>query len=196
MQKSSGLSMDALQVAIDYAEVEGFQYTRLADKTCIEIYHPLGAASVHVDGSVESLPNPRLKEVLEKKLAQARAKESQLLQDPSGRCTIKFSARYCKMPADTSHTTLLNVLKVKRTQLSPQFLEWDTKFADLEGNYPLSSGPEFLVLLLLSEYPCECEQNQPRLWTTIRAAWPLEKEDFYRSHVGELVNIEIKGGNA
>ena len=24
-----------------------------------------------------------------------------------------------------------------------------------------------------------------------RAAWPPEKEEYYRSHVGELVNIEV-----
>ena len=126
----------------------------------------------------------------------ARARESRPPEDPKKRITIKFSAEYEKMPSDISQTTLLAVLKVKRSQLSPQFLEWDTKFRNLSGNYPLSSAPEVLVLMLLSAPEPTVPLEQPRLWTTIRAAWPPEKEGFYRSHVGELVNIEIKGGNA
>lgn len=190
--------MDALQEVKDYAAEEGLHAVRDADGHWITIYHPGGKACIHKDGTVHS-ENALLKQVLEKKLAQARAKEAQLIADPEGRVTIKFSAEYEKMPSDISQTTLLAVLKVKRSQLSPQFLEWDTKFRGKEGTFPLSSGPEFLVLLLLSESACPCGAEgdcQPRLWTTIRAAWPPEKEGFYRSHVGELVNIEIQGGNA
>ena len=130
----------------------------------------------------------------------ARARESRPPEDPKKRITIKFSAEYEKMPADISQTTLLAVLKVKRSQLSSQFLEWDTKFRGKEGSFHLSSAQEGLVLMLLSAPEPTVPRNpwleQPRLWTTIRAAWPPEKEGFYRSHVGELVNIEIKGGNA
>jgi len=182
--------MDALQVAKDYAAEEDLHAVRDADGHWITVYNPGGKACVHKDGTVHS-ENALLKQVLEKKLAQARAKEAQLVEDPAGRVTIKFSAEYEKMPADISHTTLLAVLKVKRSQLSPQFLEWDTKFRGKEGSFSLSSAQEYLVLLLLSAH----EQEQPRLWTTIRASWPPEKEGFYRSHVGELVNIEIKGGS-
>jgi len=185
--------MDALQVAKDYAAEEDLHAVRDADGHWITVYGPGGKACVHKDGTVHS-ENALLKQVLEKKLAQARAKEAQLLEDPSGRVTIKFSAEYEKMPADISQTTLLAVLKVKRSQLSPQFLEWDTKFRGKEGSFPLSSAPEVLVLILLSTPEASCTE-QPSLWTTIRAAWPLEKEGFYRSHVGELVNIEIKGGS-
>jgi|GEM_PF-627068 len=192
--------MDALQVATDYAAEEGFRITRDADGQWIEIHHPQGGARVQKDGSILCETNSRLKQVLEKKLAQARAKEAQLLEDPEGRVTIKFSAEYEKMPSDISHTTLLAVLKVKRSQLSPQFLEWDTKFRGKEGSFPLSSSPEVLVLMLLSAPEPTVPRNPwlepPSLWTTIRAAWPPEKEGFYRSHVGELVNIEINGGNA
>jgi len=192
--------MDALQVASDYAAEEGFRITRDAEDQWIEIHHPQGGARVQKDGTIFCETNSRLKQVLEKKLAQTRAKEAQLIEDPSGRVTIKFSAEYEKMPADITQTTLLAVLKVKRSQLSAQFLEWDTKFRGKEGSFPLSSSPEVLVLMLLSAPEPTVPRNpwleQPRLWTTIRAAWPPEKEGFYRSHVGELVNIEIKGGNA
>lgn len=179
--------MNPLQVAEDYASEEGFDFCRHEDGS-VEVYHPRGAARVLPDGTVLSLPNPLLKSVLEKKIALAGAQEAQLLLDPSGRCTIKFSSEYCKMPAealaDLAGTTLLAVLKVKRAQLSAEFLEWDTKFANKPGNFPLPAGQEFLVLLLLTA---------GQLWTTIRAAWPAEKEDYYRSHVGELVNIEVQG---
>ncbi|MHC1687992.1 MAG: hypothetical protein AB9879_09835 [Methanothrix sp.] len=192
--------MDTLQVATDYAEEEGFQITRNAEGQWIEIHHPQGGARVQKDGTVLCETNSRLKQVLEKKLAQSRAKEAQLIEDPEGRVTIKFSAEYEKMPSDISQTTLLAVLKVKRSQLSPQFLEWDTKFRGKEGSFPLSSAQDVLVPMLLSAPEPTVPRNpwleQPSLWTTIRAAWPPEKEGFYRSHVGELVNIEIKGGNA
>jgi len=191
--------MDALQVATDYAAEEGFRITRDAEGQWIEIHHPQGGARVQKDGSILCETNPLLNQVLEKKLAQARAKEAQLIEDPGGRVTIKFSAEYEKMPSDISHTTLLAVLKVKRSQLSPQFLEWDTKFRGKPGSFPLSSAQEVLVLMLLSApepaIPEASGLEQPCLWTTIRAAWPPEKEGFYRSHVGELVNIEIKGGS-
>jgi len=192
--------MDALQVAKDYAAEESFHITRDADDQWIAIHHPQGGARVQKDGSILCETNPLLKQVLEKKLAQARAKEAQLLEDPSGRVTIRFSAEYEKMPSDITQTTLLAVLKVNRSQLSAQFLEWDTKFRGKPGNFPLSSAQEVLVLMLLSAPEPTVPRNpwleQPRLWTTIRAAWPPEKEGFYRSHVGELVNIEINGGKA
>jgi hypothetical protein len=178
--------MNPLQVARDYANEEGFDYFEYPDGS-VEVFHPLGGARVYPDGRAVSESNPRLKEVLEKKIALARAEEAQIEQDPSGRCTIKFSAEYCKMPlevlAEVSDTTLLAVLKVERSQLSPQFLDWDTKFANHPGNFPLPAGQEFLVLLLLTA---------GLLWTTIRSAWPPKKEEYYRSHVGEIVNIDIK----
>ncbi len=179
--------MNPLQVAQEYAAEEGFDCTPNEDGT-VDVWHPRGAARVSPDGQVVSLSNPRLKEVLEKKIALAKAKEAHLQEDPSGRCTIKFSSYYEKMPdVHNEDTRLLAVLKVKRAQLSAEFLEWDTKFASKPGNFPLPAGQEFLVLLLLTD---DC------LWTTIRAAWPPEKEEYYRSHVGELVNIEIQGGKS
>jgi hypothetical protein len=179
--------MNSLQVAEDYANEEGFDFTRRDDGS-VEIWHPHGAARVYADGRIISAQNFRLKAVLEKKLAASRAKEAALIEDPSGRCTIKFSNKYEKTPWNYNQTKLLAVLKVKKARLSPQFIEWDTKFRILKGNFPLPDGQEFLVLLLLSEQLSE----PPRLWTTIRAAWPPEKEEYYRSHIGELVNIEVK----
>jgi hypothetical protein len=180
--------MNPIQVAQDYAATEGYDCA-LTEDGCAHIFHPRGAAMILPSGEVHSESNPRLKEVLEKKIAAAKLNEARLQEDPSGRCTIKFSDEYEKMPLEyLDDTRLLAVLKVKRHQLSPEFLEWDTKYADKPGNFPLPSGQEFLVLMLLT---AGCQ-----LWTTIRAAWPPEKEEYYRSHVGEIVNIEIQGGKS
>lgn len=181
--------MNPQQVAKDYAAEEGFDCALTEDGSA-HIFHPHGAAMILPDGRVESESNPRLKAVLERKILQARAKEAQLREDPSGRCTTTFSEEYLKMPAQVvgggdHETTLLAVLKVKRAQLSAEFLEWDTKYRNKPGNFPLPAGQEFIVLMLLTD---------GQLWTTIRAAWPPEKEEYYRSHVGEPVNIEIHGG--
>lgn len=182
--------MNPIQVAKDYAAEEGFDCATNQDGS-VDVFHPRGVARVSPDGQVKADANPRLKEVLERKIRQARAKDAQLQEDPSGRCTIKFSAEYAKMPlevtAQISETTLLAVLKVKRGQLSAEFLDWDTMFANRPGNFPLPAGQEFLVLLLITA---------GQLWTTIRVAWPQEKEEYYRSHVGEPVNIDIQGGTA
>lgn len=175
--------MKPTQIAQDYAAEMGFDVSDHEDGS-VEVWHPKGAALVRPDGSVISAPNPQLKAVLEKKIGQARAEEKALSTDPSKRITIKFSSRYVKMPEDPHNTKLLAVLKAKVGHLSPEFLEWDTKFADKPGNFPLPAGQEFLVLMLLTA---------GQLWTTIRAAWPPEKEEHYRSHVGELVNIAIEG---
>lgn len=176
--------MSATQAARDYAADEGLTSIANPDGS-VEVLHTLGSARVYPDGDVVSVSNPRLQAVLERKIMQSRAKEARLQEDPSARCTIKFSARYSKMP-DTSRddTTLLAVLKTRSGQLSPEFLAWDTKYADQPGNYPLTASPEYLVLMLLTD---------GRLWTTIRAAWPPEKEEYYRSHIGEPVNIQIEG---
>ena len=185
--------MSATQAARDYAAEEGLTYTDHPDGS-VEVWHCRGAATVSPDGRVASAMNYRLKQVLERKISQARANESRLQADPSGRCTIKFASEYCKMPHsglemmdEDRPTTLLAVLKVKRGQLSAQFLEWDTAFRNKPGNFPLPDGQEFLVLLLLTD---------SQLWTTIRAAWPPEKEEWYRSHIGEVVNIQIQGVQA
>jgi len=105
--------------------------------------------------------------------------------------TIKFAAEYCKMPFSAQDmmdpdrpTILMAVLKVDRSQLSGEFIEWDTKFRWKPGNFELPEGRDFLVLLLLTG---------GYLWTTIRPAWPPQKEEWYRSHVGEEVNIQIQG---
>jgi len=182
--------MNPIQAAQEYAAEEGFECAQNQDGS-IEIFHPRGFARISPSGQVKADANPLLKSVLERKIAAARLNEARLQEDPSGRCTIKFSAVYTKMPhrslAEGLGTQLLAVLKVKRHQLSAEFLEWDTKFADKPGNYPLPAGQEFLVLMLLTE---------GRLWTTIRAAWPPEKEEYYRSRIGEIVNIEIVGGKS
>ena len=185
--------MSATQAARDYAAEEGLTYTDHEDGS-VEVWHCRGAARVTPDGRVASAMNYRLKEVLERKISAARAKESYLKEDPSGRCTIKFSDEYTKMPFSALEmmdpdrpTSLLSVFKVKRGQLSPAFLEWDTKYRHKPGNFPLPAGQEYLILMLLTS---------GLLWATTRVAWPPEKEEWYRSHIGEEINIQIAGATS
>ena len=186
--------MSALQVAPDYAAEEGFRITRDAEGQWIEIHHPQGGARVQKDGSILCETNPMLNQVLEKKLAQARDKEAQLVKDPEGRITIKFSAEYEKMPADISHTTLLAVLKVKRSHLLPQFLEWIPNSAARKAAFcspPPRSTSSFCFYPPLSlPFPKLQALSSP---SSGQLSVQPEKEGLYRSHVGELVNIEIKG---
>ncbi len=70
--------MDAIQVAIDYCAEEGFYHWVDPEKRAwVEVHHPRGGARVYQDGQVESALNSKLKEVLEKKLALARAKDAE-----------------------------------------------------------------------------------------------------------------------
>jgi hypothetical protein len=117
--------MNPTQVAADYTSGEGFDCCIMEDGSA-NVFHPNGTARVSPDGQVHSESNPRLKAVLEKKIAIARANERQLQEDPSGRCTIKFSSLYRKMPGQilsggSRDAKLLAVLKVKRPQLSTRY---------------------------------------------------------------------------
>ena len=95
---------------------------------------------------------------------------------------IKFSHEYMKMPEGFEQSALLEVLVADRSDLCPEFVEFDTAICDA-GNYPLPRG-KLLVLLLQTEETLE-------LWTTIRRYTP-EKERYYRGLRGEYVACEIQ----
>ena len=90
---------------------------------------------------------------------------------------IKFSHEYAKMPEGFERSTLMEVLIADRSDLCPEFIEYDTAII-AAGNYPLPRG-KLLVLLLQTDTTLE-------LWTTIRR-WTAEKEKYYRSLRGEFV---------
>ena len=93
--------------------------------------------------------------------------------------TIKFSHRYHKMPLNLEGTYLLDVWPKHYSEMSPGFIDYDTKFEG--GNYELPKG-QLIVLLLYTD---------GQLWTTIRTA-TKGKQDYYKSLIGQEVKIEVK----
>jgi hypothetical protein len=89
---------------------------------------------------------------------------------------IKFSHEYMKMPDDFEESAVLEVFIADRSDLCPEFVEFDTAIVDA-GNYPLPRG-KLLILLL--------QTRSFQLWTTIRR-WTAVKEKYYRGLRGEYV---------
>lgn len=95
--------------------------------------------------------------------------------------TVKFSHKYDKMPELILKTRLIQVLKTNKSELSPEFIEYDARHQN--GLYPIPDG-DLLVLFLLSDTP---ETRQ--LWTTVRS-WTPDKERYYRGLTGQYLRIE------
>ena len=104
---------------------------------------------------------------------------------------IKFSHVYEKMPdeAGRNKTYLMAVLQFWNEQVCEKFFEWDTRIvagASAQSHYTLPQGRE-LFLLLGTEND---EHNGFVLWATCRS-FDVDKEKYYRSHLGEEVKIVI-----
>ena len=111
--------------------------------------------------------------------------------------TIRFSHQYFKLGGD-KQAKLLAVFNTHYDQLGKDFIEFDTKYFDgfevgddgtpqgeKIGYYPLPHT-DLLVLLL---------QDSSGLFTTVRSKrgrGGLDKEKYYREHIGEQVNILIE----
>jgi hypothetical protein len=95
---------------------------------------------------------------------------------------IKFSHEYWKL-GEQHHRdilTLLQVFVVDKSDLSPEFIEYDThKVAG--GFYPLSNG-KLLVLFF---------GGSENVFTTVRR-WTIEKEKYYKQSMGESFEIIIE----
>jgi hypothetical protein len=106
--------------------------------------------------------------------------------------TIKFSYPYDKMPAGYYLSKLLDVIPIKLEDLSQEFLKYDTLIADDEY-YQLPAKGDYMILMLRSTATSHNngELNEAsQLWTTIRRLTP-EKERYYRSLIGEVVECKI-----
>lgn len=99
--------------------------------------------------------------------------------------SIKFSHEYIKMPDEVKESMLIEVLNVELSELSKEFLNYDTEATD-GSTYKLPESGAYLLLLLYDQTNCE-------LWTTLRRYTP-EKEKYYRGEIGNLFKIEIKEG--
>lgn len=94
---------------------------------------------------------------------------------------IKFSHEYHKMPVHHTPSRLIQMFLIDRSNLSDQFVAYDTLNVNDEM-YKLPKG-KLIVLLLLTNDRC--------LWTTIRRHTP-SKWDYYHAHIGELFEIVIE----
>jgi len=98
--------------------------------------------------------------------------------------TIKFSHRYTKMPEYLSGTFLRDVEVTNLEDCEEEFLKKDTEIVG-GGHYPLPKKGKYMILWLETGAGIRSIG-----WQTIRR-WTPKKEEYYRSHVGELVNIEV-----
>lgn len=110
-------------------------------------------------------------------------------RETQGNPVIKFSHAYKKLAGThrseimrRREVMLIQVLNVDLKDLSPQFLSYDTLHD--EGNYPLKAG-QYLMLIFQSA--------ADNIFTTLRPAWPPQKEQYYRERIGKFFNIEVEG---
>ena len=96
--------------------------------------------------------------------------------------TIKFSHKYDKLRAMDEHEQpkLLQVLDVELSDLSPDFLDYDTAIVG-GGYYKLPKKGKYLLLMF---------EGNHGLFTTLRAAWPPQKAAFYRNNIGNRFTVE------
>ena len=94
---------------------------------------------------------------------------------------IKFSHHYQKMPAFLFGTTLIQIWVTDLSELTNRFIEYDTMILGGQDFYKLPAKGKFMVLFLCTG---------TTLWTTIRR-WTPRKETYYRSLIGQEVEIEI-----
>jgi len=122
--------------------------------------------------------------------------------------TIKFSHTYPKIPTEVDGETpirrakLLAVFLVDKSELGNDFIEYDTQYLTTTpeegqcwGHYPLSNG-KLLVLLLDGIFDSlHKEDYEHELFTTVRTKYGVkgvDKELYYREHIGEIADIVIE----
>lgn len=85
------------------------------------------------------------------------------------------------MPTSVTESRLLQVRDIELSELSTEFLNYDT-LTESGEKYPLPKTGEYLLLFLYDENACE-------LWTTIRRSTP-DKRKYYKSLTGQLLKIK------
>lgn len=99
---------------------------------------------------------------------------------------ITFSHKYYKIPNYVTCATLCFITKTTIQELSKTFLDYDTVFITEGGvgHYDLSNLKDVIILTFLPG-------SGNSLFTTIRR-WTPQKEEYYRSKIGQLFEIVIK----
>ena len=102
---------------------------------------------------------------------------------------IKFSSDYWKLWDEVEKAKLLLVLKTTKDELHESLITYDSLKTD--GTfYPVPDG-ELLLLIFQTHFPYP-ERNH--IFTTLRR-WTPRKEEYYRSHISEWFNVEVKRGD-
>jgi len=108
---------------------------------------------------------------------------------------IKFSHQYEKMlsfaPFFEKGALVAWTFVADVDELPKEFLWWDTLYHDKHWNYHNYGLPKgkVIVLLLLQRGGAH-EMSMAHFWTTLRK-WTPKKETYYRSLIGQEVEIEI-----
>ena len=95
---------------------------------------------------------------------------------------IKFSHLYEKMPPDFQVSRLLEIEIVRLEDLPEDFLNDDCRIVD-GGYFPLPRKGKYIILWLESSI-------MNLRWQTIRR-WTIEKEKYYSSAIGKLVDCVV-----
>jgi hypothetical protein len=94
---------------------------------------------------------------------------------------IKFSHKYSKLKNAGGHpitsAKLLDVIVLQIESLSKHFLSYDTD----NGLFVLPRHGKYMMLIFQKPFGCD-------LFTTIRR-WTEEKERYYRSGIGEWLEV-------
>jgi hypothetical protein len=97
---------------------------------------------------------------------------------------IKFShKRYTKLAIQTECARLLQVFIADYSELSKEFIEYDTSYWDEEVKFYELPKTKLLILLFQDE-------DNGYLFTTVRR-WTPRKEEYYRSLQGEILDVVL-----
>ncbi|TGK53219.1 hypothetical protein [Leptospira bouyouniensis] len=104
---------------------------------------------------------------------------------------INFQNYYLKLGYDISKpspnntisrfATLIQVIRINKSELSESFIEYDTKF--IGGSFQIPDNEELLLLIFKEQFFC-------KIFTTLRS-YTKRKESFYRKRVGQPFEILV-----
>lgn len=97
---------------------------------------------------------------------------------------IEFSHKYLKLTAIGEKVKLLQAIKIQFSELSKDFIEYDTKYLN-NGKFEYYNLPKsgFGILLIFKTY-------SNKIFTTVRH-FNLQKWDYYKKNEGSLFDVKI-----
>lgn len=101
---------------------------------------------------------------------------------------IQFSHKYLKLTAVGNKVRLLQAIKMPYSELSEDFIEYDTKYFH-NGKFEYFEIPksEFVIMLIFKNY-------SNKIFTTVRS-FNKTKWNYYKKSEGKLFDVGIGGKN-